>query len=183
VTAAGVPPGDVPVIWTIGHSTRAQDVFLSLLEAHGVRAIADVRRFPASRRHPHFNGGAMAGWLADAGIGYAHFADLGGRRAPSPDSKNTGLRNASFRGYADYMSTPPFRNALDRLAAWAREQPTAVTCAEAVYWQCHRTFIADALTARVLNVRHILDASKARPHRIHELARVEGGDVCYPGLL
>lgn len=182
MTAAGAPDG-VPVIWTIGHSTRPQDVFLALLDAHGVRAIADVRRFPASRRHPHFNRDAMTQWLAEAGIGYTHFADLGGRRAPAPDSRNTGLRNASFRGYADYMATPPFRNALERLVIMAREQPTAVMCAEAVYWQCHRTFIADGLTARGLDVRHILDASTARPHRIHELARVEGIDVCYPGLL
>lgn len=173
----------VPVIRTIGHSTRPQDVFLALLDAHGVRAIADVRRFPASRRHPHFNAAAMAQWLAEAGIGYTHFPDLGGRRAPAPASRNTGLRNASFRGYADYMATPPFRAALERLVSWAREQPTAVMCAEAVYWQCHRTFIADALTARGLDVRHILDASKARPHRMHELARVEAGEVCYPGLL
>lgn len=182
MTAAGGPDGS-PVVWTIGHSTRAQDVFLALLDAHGVGAIADVRRFPASRRHPHFNAGAMAAWLAEAGIGYTHFPDLGGRRAPAPDSRNTGLRNASFRGYADYMATPPFRSALERLVTWARAQPTAVMCAEAVYWQCHRTFIADALTARGLDVRHILDASKARPHRIQELARVEGGEVCYPGLL
>lgn len=171
------------VIWTIGHSTRAQDVFLGLLDTHGVRAIADVRRFPASRRHPHFNADAMAHWLHEAGVGYVHVPDLGGRRVPDPGSRNTGLRNSSFRGYADYMSTAAFKYALERLLHRSREQPTAVMCAEAVYWQCHRMLLADALTARGVDVRHILDASKARPHRIHELARVEGGEVGYPGLV
>ena len=171
------------VIWTVGHSVLTQSDFLALLAAHGILGIADVRRFPASRRHPHFNGDAMRQWLPDAGVKYEHFVELGGRRRASPASRNTGLRNESFRGYADYMATPPFQQAVERLLAWAGDQPTAVMCAEAVYWRCHRHLLADALAARGTDVRHILDASKARPHRIHELARIEGFEVCYPGLL
>lgn len=171
------------VIWTIGHSTRTQEVFLSLLQAHGIEAIADVRRFPASRRHPHFHGEAMAAGLAEAGIAYTHFVDLGGRRATRADSPNTALRNAAFRGYADYMSTPPFRAALAALIAGAAERRTAVMCAEAVHWRCHRSLLADVLVARGLEVRHILDGAKAPAHRIHEVARIEGDEVRYPGLL
>lgn len=170
-------------IWTVGHSTLTQEDFLALIAAHGILAIADVRRFPGSRRHPHFHGDAMRVWLPQAGVRYEHFVDLGGRRKAEPDSRNTGLRNESFRGYADYMATPLFQRALDRLIALSREQPSAVMCAEAVYWRCHRHLLADALAARGVAVRHILDARTARPHKIHELARIEGTDVCYPGLL
>jgi uncharacterized protein (DUF488 family) len=170
-------------IWTIGHSTRAQHDFLALLRAHEITAIADVRRFPASRRHPHFNGDAMSGWLADAGLAYRHFEDLGGRRHPARDSRNTALRHPSFRGYADYMATAPFQQALSALVDWSVGGHVAVMCAEAVWWQCHRSLLADALAARGVDVRHILDASKARPHKINELARIEAGQVCYPGLL
>lgn len=170
-------------VWTIGHSTRTQEQLLALLRAHGIGAIADVRRFPASRRHPHFNRDSLAIWLPDAGIRYEHFEELGGRRAPRPDSRNTGLRNASFRGYADHMATPAFHHAIDRLLALSREQPAAVMCAEAVWWRCHRSLISDFLSVRGIEVRHILDASPARPHRIQELARAEGDHVCYPGLL
>ena len=171
------------MIWTIGHSTRTQEEFLELLKAHGIRAIADIRRFPASRRHPHFNGPSMAEWLRAEGIGYEHFEDLGGRRSAARASVNTGLRNAGFRVYADYMQTPAFRAALDRLTTWSHEQPTAIMCAEAVHWRCHRSLTADALAARGMDVRHILDVSPARAHRIHELARVDRGELTYPGLL
>jgi uncharacterized protein (DUF488 family) len=171
------------IIWSIGHSTRSQNDFLELLRINGVRAIADVRRFPASRRHPHFNGEAMAAWLLEDGVAYQHFEELGGRRRPDPASTNTALKHPAFRGYADYMATAPFQRGLERLVDWSREQPTAVMCAEAVWWQCHRSLISDALTARAIEVRHILDASKARTHRINELARIEAGQVCYPGLL
>lgn len=174
----------LPVIHTVGHSTRSAEEFLALLRANGIAAIADVRRFPASRRHPHFARDAMAAWLADAGIGYRHVEALGGRRAARPDSINTGLRHPSFRGYADYMQTTPFRDALDAVVAWAAGQPTALLCAEAVWWQCHRGLIADVLTARGHEVRHILDSRAApRVHRLHEVARIADGEVRYPGLL
>lgn len=171
------------IVWTIGHSTRAQEDFLSLLRTHGIAAVADVRRFPASRRHPHFNRDAMAAWLDAGGVRYRHFEALGGRRRAAADSKNTALRHPSFRGYADYMATAPFQLALDALVAWADEQHTAVMCAEAVWWQCHRSLLSDALVARGREVRHILDLSIARPHRINELAQIEAGQVRYPGLL
>ncbi|MEX2270562.1 MAG: DUF488 domain-containing protein [Vicinamibacterales bacterium] len=170
-------------IWTIGHSTRSRDDFLALLRVHEVEAIADVRRFPASRRHPHFNRDEMAQWLGEAGVAYRHFEDLGGRRKPDPESANTALRHPAFRGYADYMATAPFQGALTLLIKWAHAQRIAVMCAEAVWWQCHRSLIADALTARGVDVRHILDAAKTRTHKINELARIEAGQVCYPGLL
>jgi uncharacterized protein (DUF488 family) len=173
----------VTAIWTIGHSTRSREDLLALLRAHDIRGIADVRRFPASRRHPHFNRDVMSTWLNEAGVEYRHFEHLGGRRRASADSKNTALRHPAFRGYADYMATAPFQRALDDLIAWAASARVAVMCAESVWWQCHRSLIADALAARDLEVRHILDASDARAHRIHETARVEAGQVCYPGLL
>lgn len=176
-------PADSLVVFTIGHSTRTADDFAALLDTHGIRAIADVRRFPASRRHPHFNRESMSSWLPERGIRYTHFEALGGRRRPAPDSRNSGLQNASFRGYADYMSTPAFNAALDDVIAQARELPTAVMCAEAVWWRCHRSLISDTLVARGYEVRHILDASPARAHRIHELAHVDRGNVCYPSLL
>lgn len=170
-------------VYTIGHSTRTQDDFLALLGAHGIGAIADVRRFPASRRHPHFARAAMARWLPEHGVQYVHVEALGGRRAAAADSPNTGLRNASFRGYADYMRTAAFEAALAVVVDLSRAQPTAIMCAEAVWWRCHRSLIADLLVARGFEVRHILDASTPRPHRIHESARIEGRTVCYPGLL
>lgn len=170
-------------IWTIGHSTRTEAVFLELLDAHGIRAVADVRLFPASRRYPHFNRDAMQTWLAAGGVAYRHYADLGGRRKPHPESRNTGLRHPQFRGYADHMATPGFDRAIRDLIEWSAQQPAAVMCAEAVYWQCHRSLLSDALAARGLAVAHILDAGKSRPHRIHELARIDGSTVCYPGLL
>ena len=170
-------------VWTIGHSTRSQADFLALVRAHDIAGIADVRRFPASRRHPHFNRDAMAAWLNENAVKYRHFEHLGGRRRAEPDSKNTALRHPAFRGYADYMSTAPFQRALGDLIAWAGELRIAVMCAEALWWQCHRSLIADALTARECEVRHILDAGEPRPHRIHETARIEAGQVCYPGLL
>jgi uncharacterized protein (DUF488 family) len=181
VTGAGDRAPDT--IWTIGHSTRTPDQLLELLRTHGIAAIADVRRFPASRRHPHFNREALALWLPEAGVRYEHVDALGGRRSPRPDSRNTGLQNASFRGYADYMATPVFHRAIDRLLALSRGAPTAVMCAEAVWWRCHRSLISDFLSVRGIEVRHILDASPARRHRIQELARAEGDQVCYPGLL
>lgn len=171
------------VIWTFGHSTRTQEDFLALARAHGIGAIADVRRFPASRRHPHFARDEMARWLPEHGIRYLHVEALGGRRASSPDSRNTGLRNVSFRGYADYMSTSAFEAALASVVELSRAQRTAIMCAEAVWWRCHRSLIADTLTARGFDVRHILDASPPRTHRIHELARIDAGGVCYPSLL
>ena len=175
-------------IYTIGHSTRSFDEFLALLRAHGVIQLADVRTVPRSRRHPHFARDALSRTLPDAGIAYRHFRDLGGLRKPSADSVNTAWRHPSFRGYADHMQTPPFERALDELIAWAAgdpglgPRPTAIMCAEAVWWQCHRQLIADALVARAVDVRHIMGPAAAPAHKLTDFARVEKTRVTYPGV-
>jgi uncharacterized protein (DUF488 family) len=183
------------LIFTIGHSTRAFDDFVALLRAHGVAQLADVRTVPKSRRHPHFSQESLARALPDVSIAYRHFRDLGGLRKPRPDSRNTAWRHPSFRGYADHMQTPAFARALDELVSWSDEgrdaehaapnQPaaTAIMCAEAVWWQCHRQLIADALVARGIDVRHIMSAASAPAHTLTDFARIENGRVAYPGLL
>jgi len=171
------------VIYTIGHSTRALDEFIALLQTHGVTQLADIRTIPKSKRHPHFAGVALAESLPAAGIAYRHFAGLGGLRKPAPDSPNSGWRHAGFRGYADYMQTPAFEAALEDLIGWSREGPTAMMCAEAVWWQCHRQLVADALTARGVEVRHITSAKAAPVHTLTSFARVDAGRVRYPGLI
>jgi uncharacterized protein (DUF488 family) len=178
-------------IYTIGHSTRPFDEFLGLLRTHGINELADVRTVPKSRRHPHFAQEALARMLPDAGVAYRHFRDLGGLRKPRPDSRNTGWRHSGFRGYADHMETSAFAGALAELVEWAsgeggRGSPirrTAVMCAEAVWWQCHRQLIADALVARGLHVRHIMSTGEPAAHELTSFARVEDGRVTYPGLI
>src|SRR5262249_51801815 len=154
----------------------------ALLRAHGIVQLADVRTVPKSRRHPQFVREALARSLPAAGIAYRHMPGLGGLRKPRADSRNTAWRNDSFRGYADYMETAPFEQELAELLAWA-VTPTAVMCAEAVWWQCHRRLIADALTARGVDVRHIMTLTAAPAHELTPFARVESGRVTYPGLL
>jgi uncharacterized protein (DUF488 family) len=171
------------VIFTIGHSVRPAAEFVELLQAHDVDGIADVRRFPASRRHPHFSREALAQLLASSGRRYAHFPELGGRRQPSKESRNTAWQNASFRAYADYMETDTFRAGLHALLAFAAAGRAAVMCAEAPWWRCHRQLIADALVARGIEVRHIMSSGTAPVHRLTPFARVDGEHVIYPGLL
>jgi uncharacterized protein (DUF488 family) len=168
-------------ILTIGHSTRTLEAFSELLEAHRVELLIDVRTIPRSRRNPQFNRETLPTALEQAGIGYRHMKELGGLRHPHRDSPNTAWRNAGFRGYADYMLEPDFGAALDRLTELATEKRTAVMCAEAVPWRCHRSMIADALLARGIAVEHILSAKRAEPHHLTEFARVEGERVTYPG--
>jgi len=169
-------------VWTIGHSTRPLSDFLALLGAHHIGHVVDVRRFPASRRHPHFEREALARALDDLGVGYTHEEDLGGRRTPRADSPNTGWRAAGFRGYADYMETAPFRAALARLEACSIQLPTTVMCAEAVPWRCHRQLIADALVALGHEVRHILSLQHADVHRLSAFAQVlPDGRLRYDG--
>jgi uncharacterized protein (DUF488 family) len=168
-------------VWTIGHSTRTLDELVALLRGHGVTTIADVRRFPRSRRHPHFDSAALARELPKAGVAYVHLPGLGGFRHARRDSPNTAWRNSSFRGYADYMQTDEFAGHLTALIALADATPTAIMCAEAVPWRCHRSLIADALVARDIAVRHILSAVSAAPHALNEAARVDGTRVVYPG--
>ena len=170
-------------IYTIGHSTRSFDAFRALLEAHAIEQVADIRTIPASRRHPQFAGPALADALANAGIGYRHFPGLGGLRKPRRDSRNGAWRNASFRGYADHMETDEFRRSLDALVDWSA-RPTAIMCAEAVWWRCHRQLVADALVARGIEVRHIATDTSAAPHGLTEFARTDAnGRVTYPGVV
>ena len=172
-----------PSIFTIGHSTRALPEFVALLEAHGIAQVADVRRFPASARHPHFNKDALEAALAVRGIGYRHFPELGGRRRPSPDSPNTALRHESFRGYADHMQTPGFESGLLDLLRFSELATTALMCAEAVWWHCHRKLLSDVLLVRGVQVRHILSTAAPKSHALSEFARESSGRVTYPGLL
>jgi uncharacterized protein (DUF488 family) len=167
------------VVHTVGHSVLALADFLALLARHRIGAIADVRRYPASRRHPHFERDALAAALADVGLVYRWFPGVGGRRAPRADSPHVAWRNASFRAYADHMDTPEFADELARILALAAERPTAVMCAEAVPWRCHRQLLADALVARGLEVRHVVGAGVPGAHRLTPFARVVGTRVVY----
>ena len=175
------------VIWTIGHSTRTAEEFLALLVAHGITGLADVRTIPRSRRHPHFAAEALAANLQSNGIEYRHFVALGGLRKPCPDSTNGAWRNAAFRGYADHMQTTEFADAVDALLAFGAERNVAVMCAEAVWWQCHRMLLSDALVSRGVETRHIMSlrgASAVQPHRLTPFAQIrEDGSVWYPGLV
>ncbi len=168
-------------IFTVGHSTRSLDEFVALLAAHGIRQVADIRTIPRSRRHPHFSADALRASLPARGIAYAHFPGLGGLRHPRRDSPNSAWRNESFRGYADYMGTEAFEAALASLLAFATHAETAVMCAEAVWWRCHRGLLSDVLVARGMEVLHVMSAGPAAPHRLNPLARVVGGRVTYPG--
>jgi uncharacterized protein (DUF488 family) len=154
-----------------------------LLEAHGIKQLADIRRFPGSRRHPQFGKEALAASLGAAGISYRHFPALGGLRRARPDSINTAIRHAGFRGYADYMQTDEFLEALTELEIYSRPAATTVMCAEAVWWRCHRRFLADALLVRSVKVQHILSAAPAKPHELSAFGRPHDGRVTYPGLL
>jgi uncharacterized protein (DUF488 family) len=166
-------------VYTVGHSTRGIDDLVDLLRENGVRLLLDVRRFPVSRRYPHFTGPALAASLARVGLAYRHEADLGGHRQPRPDSPNRGLRAAALRGYADHMATRPFRAALARLEEEADSWRTAVMCAEADPQRCHRQLLADALVARGSRVLHILAPGRVQAHALHPAARPtpEGGIV------
>ena len=166
-------------IWTIGHSTRSLDEFLELLADHRLEAVADVRRFPGSRRYPHFDQAALAARLAEQGIAYRWIPALGGRRRARPDSPNTGWRNASFRGYADHIGSAEFSRGLDELLQLADRLRTALMCAEAVWWRCHRSLIADVLRSRGIEVVHILDAKHSVVHPYTAPARIVDGRLSY----
>lgn len=164
-------------MWTIGHSTRAIEEFIALLEENGIKLLADVRLLPGSKRYPQFNADALQHSLGERGIRYEHFRELGGRRKPRPDSHNTAWRNESFRGYADYMETEEFRRAIERLESFVL--PTALMCAEAVWWRCHRGLISDYLKAHGVEVLHILTPGKVEPHPFTSAARLVDGELRY----
>jgi uncharacterized protein (DUF488 family) len=167
-------------IHTVGHSTHPIEVFIAMLEAHGIRQLVDVRTIPRSRHNPQFSRENLPSSLQRVGIRYVHMKGLGGMRKPQPDSANTGWRNASFRGYADHMQSEDFRASLAELIALASKAPTAIMCAEAVPWRCHRSLIGDALTARGVEVIDILSATKTQPHVLTPFADVHGTEVTYP---
>ncbi len=167
-------------LWTIGHSTRPIGEFIPLLNAHGIQQLVDVRTIPRSRHNPQFNQETLSSSLKDKGLLYVHMPQLGGLRKPKKDSINTGWRNESFRGYADYMQSEAFWKALDELMADSRELRTAVMCAEAVPWRCHRSLIADALLTRDWEVRHIVSETKADQHQLTSFATVVDGLLRYP---
>ena len=169
-----------PVIFTIGHSTRPIRAFVRLLKAHGVQRLIDVRTIPRSRHNPQFNRDQLSPALHRARIHYKHMAGLGGLRHARPDSINTGWRNASFRGYADYMQTPEFDENLRRCLDLAKRERVVLMCAEAVPWRCHRSLIADALVARGIAVSEITSGVRARPHVLTPWARVDGTRLTYP---
>ena len=166
-------------IFTIGHSTRSWEEFRDLLRAHGIQRVIDVRTIPRSRHNPQFSRETLSKKLRSAKIGYVHLRRLGGLRHARRDSPNGGWRNASFRGYADYMQTSEFTQALERLIKLAHQKQSAIMCAEAVPWRCHRSLIADALTIRGNPVAHIVSAAK-RMHSLTPFARVCGHSITYP---
>jgi uncharacterized protein (DUF488 family) len=167
-------------LWTIGHSTRPIEDFVGALGANEIKMIADVRALPGSKRYPHFNKENLADSLSAHGIAYEHFPELGGRRKPNPNSTNTAWRNASFRGYADYMEAEEFRKGVNRLVDLASEiGPTAIMCAEAVWWRCHRALISDFLKVRGIEVTHIVDANMTEPHPFTSAARIVNGELTY----
>jgi uncharacterized protein (DUF488 family) len=161
-------------IWTIGHSTRTLDELISLMQEHEIQRLADIRRYPGSRRYPHFSKESLAESLP---IEYVHVPELGGRRKPLPDSPNTAWRNEQFRAYADYMGTAEFAAALDKLLD--SDVRTAIMCAEAVPWRCHRNLVADELTRRGHEVIHILSPGSSRKHELNKIAAVEGEHLVY----
>ncbi|HZF72468.1 MAG TPA: DUF488 domain-containing protein [Gemmatimonadaceae bacterium] len=170
---------DPAKIFTIGHSTRTLEQFLGLLQREGATHLVDVRAFPTSARYPHFSRPNLERSIIDSGGRYSHLPSLGGRRRGRRDSHNTQWRNASFRAYADYMETREFSEALDDLLALARLEPTAIMCAEAVPWRCHRSLIADSIVARGVPVYHILD-SATQQHQLTSFGRVDpSGHVRY----
>lgn len=165
---------------SVGHSDRSLEEFLRLLQSHQVTLLVDVRKMPGSRRNPQFNRDALTQSLHEAGIRYLHIPGLGGLRRRTPDSPNSGWKNASFQGYADYMLTPEFERSIGELMDRARGERAALMCAEAVPWRCHRSLIADALVVRGIAVEHILSPSRTQTHVLRPWAHVEGTRITYP---
>jgi uncharacterized protein (DUF488 family) len=170
-------------IWTVGHSTRSGEEFVEILKSHNLEVLVDVRTYPGSRRYPQFNKEALGESLKGAGIEYRHQANLGGRRTPRPDSHNSAWRNPQFRGYADHMESEQFKDGVRELLELASTKRVAVMCAEAVWWRCHRSLIADYLKAEGHEVIHILDERKTEEHPFTSAARIVDGKLSYRGLL
>ena len=170
-------------IWTVGHSTRSAQEFNEILLAHRIAALVDVRSFPGSRRYPHFNRPELSNNLETVGIHYAHNPKLGGRRRPTLKSRNTAWKNASFRAYADHMESAEFKDGIEDLLELASTRNTVIMCAEALWWRCHRSLIADFLKSKGLAVIHIVDGKKTKVHPYTSAARILNGRLSYEGLL
>jgi uncharacterized protein (DUF488 family) len=175
-----VAPSEPRTLFTVGHSTRPFDEFVGILKAHGIATLADVRRYPRSRKFPYFNDDQLAAALPGLGLRYVPMKALGGRRRAAADSVNTGWTSEGFRGYADYMLTPAFEAGLQELIALASAAPTVIMCAEAVPWRCHRALIADAMLVRGWRVLDIMSETSAPPHALTAFARVDGTRITYP---
>ncbi len=167
-------------MYTIGHSTRTLDEFLRMLRAFRIQRLVDIRTLPGSRHNPQFNRETLSSFLRNRRIAYRRMKPLGGLRRPHPDSPNKGWRNASFRGFADYMQTPEFSSALGKLTVLAAEKITAIMCAEAVPWRCHRSLIADSLTVRGFKVMHIYNPKQAKEHTLSPMAEIGNSGIIYP---
>ncbi len=172
-------PTSKTLIFTIGHSTRKLGEFIKTINAYGIKQIIDIRIMPRSRANPQFNQKKIAASLKRRGILYLHMKGLGGLRHPLKDSVNTYWRNASFRGFADYMQTNEFRKNIVRLVSLAKKKPVAIMCAEAVPWRCHRSLVADTLTVRGIDVRHIFSSTNSRSHALTKSAKVTGHNIVY----
>ena len=177
---APADPATRGVVFTVGHSTRSFEELVELLRAHGVERLVDVRTIPRSRRNPQFNRDTLGQALRNRRIAYRHMQALGGLRRTHAESVNKGWRNTSFRGYADYMQTQAFEEALEQLVGLAEQKKTAIMCAEAVPWRCHRSLIADALIVRGYEVRDIMSEKSAKPRKLNPMARVGDGRITYP---
>jgi uncharacterized protein (DUF488 family) len=177
----GMPrPEPSPIVLTIGHSTRTVEAFISLLKAHAVSRVIDVRTVPRSRHNPWFNKASLPRVLHKAGLGYIHVPGLGGLRHAERDSLNMGWRNTSFRGYADYMQTPDFEQSLEELIRLAKRDRIVLMCAEAVPWRCHRSLIADALLIRGIRTEDIMSSKRRQVHTLTPFAKVRGTTITYP---
>jgi uncharacterized protein (DUF488 family) len=168
-------------VFTVGHSTRPAVELVELLRAYGIRTLVDIRTVPRSRTNPQYNTDTLEGTLAEVGLRYVHLPRLGGLRKARKDSPNGAWRNASFRGYADYMATEEFARGMEELRALTEDGPVALMCAEAVPWRCHRSLVADALYARGVEARHISSPTRAPEHRLTPFAELHGRQVLYPG--
>lgn len=168
------------LIHTIGHSTRSLEEFIQLLQVYSVMEVMDIRTVPKSRHNPQFNRETLPDALNTAGLSYMHLPQLGGLRRPRPDSQNTGWRNSSFRGFADYMQTTEFEISIEKLIELAKSKRIVLMCAEALPWRCHRSLIADALVVRNIKVEHIMSLSQSRAHSITPWALVSGTSITYP---
>jgi uncharacterized protein (DUF488 family) len=178
-TSSGFSSKRCSKIWTVGHSTRPIEEFLQILQNATITAVADVRRFPGSRRYPHYNQQALSDSLMAAGIEYVWLPELGGRRQPQPNSPNVAWRNTSFRGYADYMDTDAFEQGIDRVTALADDARVALMCSEALWWQCHRSLISDYLKIRGYCVIHLLAPTKQEEHPYTSAAQIVDGQLSY----